>query len=68
MGTFTESNTCNPYTGQIASVAMTSSAAGSATFTLTPVAAGTCTITVSDNAGRNTSVSVSIATAAITVQ
>lgn len=67
-GTFTESDSCNPLTGQIATVTTSSNAHGAATIQVAPVSAGTCSITVSDSSGRNTNVSVSVATAAITVQ
>jgi len=67
-GRYTESDTCNPYTGQIAAVATVANGNGAASYSVTPINAGTCTVTISDGAGRSSSVSVSIAAAAITVQ
>jgi hypothetical protein len=67
-GAFTESDTCNPLTGQIATVTTLSNAHGAATIQVAPIGPGTCSITVGDSSGLNTTVSVSVATAAITVQ
>jgi hypothetical protein len=66
-GTFTESDTCNPLSGAIASVAAQSNANGAATYAITPLAAGTCNVTISDTSGRGTTISVSVASAAITI-
>jgi hypothetical protein len=67
-GSFTESDTCNPTSGEIASVVAGAKSAGSATYAVTPIAAGTCTVTVLDTAGHATAVDVTVSTAAITVQ
>jgi hypothetical protein len=67
-GTFTESDTCNPYSGEIASVVAGAHSAGSATYAVTPVGAGACAIRVTDTAGNATAVNVTVSTAAITVQ
>lgn len=67
-GAFSESDTCNPYSGEIAAVVAGSNGAGSATYAVTPVAAGTCTITITDATGRAAGVDVTVSTAAITVQ
>ena len=67
-GAFTESDTCNPYSGEIASIAAGAKSAGSATYAITPIGAGTCTITFADAAGHTTGVNVTVSTAAITVQ
>jgi hypothetical protein len=66
-GTFTESDTCNPLSGAIASVAPQSNAHGSATYAITPLSAGVCNVTISDTSGRGTTISVSVASAAITI-
>ena len=66
-GTFTESDTCNPLSGAIAGVAMQSNANGAATYAITPLAAGVCNVTISDTSGRGTTISVSVASAAITI-
>lgn len=66
-GSFTESDTCNPASGKIASVVASATSTGSATYAVTPIAAGTCTITVLDTASHATAVNVTVSTAAITV-
>jgi hypothetical protein len=66
-GAFTESDTCNPLTGAIAGVAAQSNANGAASYAITPLSAGTCSVTVSDSAGHATTISVSVASAAITI-
>ena len=60
-GTLSQTNTCNPSAGTIATV---SPASGSApvTFTVTPQGAGTCTITVSDTNGQSTALTVTVTT------
>jgi hypothetical protein len=67
-GAFTESDTCNPLTGQIAAIAAGASSSGSQTYAVTPVSAGTCAVTVSDSTGKNVKIGVTVSTAAITVQ
>lgn len=67
-GTFTESDTCNPYGGEIAAVVTSSDGMGAATYAVTPIGAGACTITVTDAAGRAAGVDVTVSMAAITVQ
>jgi len=67
-GTFAESDTCNPFSGVVASVSVASSSAGKATYAVTPLGAGTCAVTATDTAGRATSVNVTVSTAAIVVQ
>jgi hypothetical protein len=66
-GTFTESDTCNPLSGAIASVAAQSNANGAAAYVIAPLGAGTCNVTISDTSGRGTTISVSVASAAITI-
>jgi len=67
-GAFTESDTCNPLTGQIASVTAVSNTGGAASYQVAPIAAGACTVTITDASSRSATISVSVATAAITVQ
>ncbi len=67
-GAYNEADTCNPYSGSIAKVTVSSSAPGTVSYSVLPVAAGICNITVSDAAGHNVSISVSVASANITVQ
>ena len=67
-GSFTESDTCDPYSGAIAAVSTGAKSAGTAAYVVAPLAAGTCTITVTDASGHAAAVSVSVSTAAITVQ
>jgi hypothetical protein len=67
-GSFTESDTCNPYSGEIAAVAAGATSLGSATYNVTPMAAGSCTMTVTDSASHGVSITVTVSTAAITVQ
>ena len=67
-GAFTESDTCNPYSGEVASVVASTSSAGSATYAVTPMGAGTCAITFTDASARTATVDVTVSTAAITVQ
>lgn len=66
-GTFIENDTCSPLSGAIASVATQSNANGAATYVITPLAAGTCNVTISDTSGRGTTISISVASAAITI-
>lgn len=66
-GAFTENDTCNPLSGTIALITVQSNANGSATYAIAPIAAGTCTVTVGDSAKHTTMISVSVATAAITI-
>jgi hypothetical protein len=66
-GTFNESDTCHPLSGAIASVAAQSNASGAATYAITPLSAGVCNVTISDTSGRGTTISVSVASAAITI-
>lgn len=68
LGAFTESDTCNPLTGQIVGITTLSNTQGIANYQVAPIGAGTCAITVTDASGRSTNISVSVATAAITVQ
>lgn len=65
-GAFTERDTCNPLTGEIATVAATTSGPRGA-YTVTPIGPGTCQITVSDASGGSTGVSVAVSAAVITV-
>lgn len=68
---FTESDTCNPLTGQIAAVSpvvLASPPPGTATYNVSPINAGTCAITVTDAGGQSVTVPVNVSTAAITVQ
>lgn len=67
-GTFTESDTCNPPSGAVATVVALSNASGTATYAVTPQGAGTCTITVTDTSGHGVAIPVSVSTAAISVQ
>jgi hypothetical protein len=60
-GTLTQTNTCNPSSGTIATVSPVSGAAP-VTFTVTPQAAGTCTITVSDTNGQSAALTVTVTT------
>jgi len=67
-GSFTESDTCNPYAGRIATVVSAGSSSGSQTYTVTPDGAGTCEVTVRDTQGNSVAISVTVTVAAITVQ
>lgn len=67
-GGFTESDTCNPFSGEIAAVSAGSNGNGAATYAITPVAAGTCTVTVTDASNRTIAVQITVSTAAISVQ
>lgn len=60
-GTFTQSNTCNPNSGTIATI---SPASGTApvTFTVTPQSAGSCTVTIGDSSGQSTSLTIGVTT------
>jgi hypothetical protein len=66
-GAFHESDTCNPLSGAIAGVAATSNGNGTATYAITPLSAGVCNVTISDASGHGTTISVSVASAAITI-
>lgn len=68
-GTFRESDTCNPLTGEIAAVsAVASATAGSASYSVAPTGAGSCQITISDGAGQSVPIPVTVSAAVITVQ
>lgn len=66
-GAFTETDTCRPATGAIASVAAVAGASPAA-YAVTPLGAGTCSIAIADASGRTTSVTVVVSTASIGVQ
>jgi len=66
-GGFTESDTCSPLSGTIASVVANANAVP-ASYTVTPVGAGTCTITISNAAGGAVTLGVTVSTAAVVVQ
>jgi hypothetical protein len=63
-GTLTESDTCNPSAGILASVSP-SSGTSPATFTVTPRAVGACTVKISDANGQSATESVSVASGTI---
>lgn len=67
-GTFSESDTCDPLSGEIAAVAAASPAPGSASYAVTPAGVGSCRITVSDTVGKTVAIPVTVSAAAITVQ
>jgi hypothetical protein len=66
-GTFTESDTCAPLSGTIATVAAKSGSKG-AWYSVTPQSAGTCAITVTGGGGSTASVPVTVSAASIVVQ
>jgi hypothetical protein len=66
-GSFTESDTCAPLTGTIATV-HANATTGTASYAVAPIAAGTCQITVSNSAGQAVVVPVTVSTFALTVQ
>lgn len=59
-GTFTESDTCHPAAGTIATVAPANANGPSATFTVTPQSAGSCAVTVTDAYGQTSAVTVGV--------
>jgi hypothetical protein len=66
-GAFSESDTCAPLTGAIATV-HANATSGTASYTVTPVGPGACSITVRDTAGGAVTVPVTVSTLALTVQ
>ncbi|HVS45493.1 MAG TPA: hypothetical protein VMS32_02395 [Verrucomicrobiae bacterium] len=61
-GAFTESDTCNPSGGTIATVAPSSGSGPSFTFTVTGVAAGTCAATFADSNGQRVTTNIGVTT------
>ncbi len=59
-GTYTETDTCHPSSGTIATLSPTSAGGPNAIFTVTPVNAGTCTITITDGIGNTAAVSIGV--------
>ena len=66
-GVFTETDTCSPLTGTIATV-HANATSGTASYTVAPVAPGTCSIVVGDASGRNVTIPVTVSTLAVTLQ
>ncbi len=64
-GTFSETDTCAPLTGTIATV---TPASGTASYTVTPIGAGSCSITVKDASGGSVTLPVTVSALAVTVQ
>lgn len=60
LGTFTETDNCNPGAGTIATVAPGSAGGPNATFTVTPQGAGSCTITITDSNSHSAAVSIGV--------
>lgn len=65
---FSEADTCNPSSGQIATIATSSASGPSATYSATGVNAGTCTATFSDGSGQKQTISISVTTSGWTIQ
>ncbi|MHB8177882.1 MAG: hypothetical protein ACYDA5_09640 [Vulcanimicrobiaceae bacterium] len=66
--TLTESDTCNPSAGQIATVSPTGGSGPSLTVTVTGVAAGSCSATFTDAYGSTASVAITVTTSGWTIQ
>ncbi len=67
-GTFTESDTCNPSGGQIATIAASSAAGASATYVATGISAGSCTATFSDSTNQHITIPVVVTTNGFIIQ
>jgi hypothetical protein len=67
-GAISETDTCSPGGGAIATITPASASGPNATFTVTPQSAGTCTVTVHDAFGQTAPVSVTVTTTGLTVQ
>jgi hypothetical protein len=67
-GTYTESDTCNPGTGPIATIALTSGSGASVTYTVTGISAGICAATFTDAFGQQTSSTIYVTLTSLGVQ
>ena len=66
-GTMTQTNSCSPSAGVIATVSPVSGTAP-VTFTVTPQAVGSCSITISDSNSQSATVAVTVTTESIVIQ
>jgi hypothetical protein len=67
-GTFTETDTCNPGTGTIATFSPASGSGPTLNVTATGVAAGTCSITYADSFNQQQTVTVIVTTNSFIIQ
>lgn len=67
-GTFTESDTCNPGSGKIATIATANAAGPSANYIATGVSAGSCTATFSDSTNQHVTIPIVVTTNSFGIQ
>ena len=66
--TFSESDTCNPQAGTIATVTPASANGPSSAFTVTSIGAGQCTVTITDQNNQSAQVTVNVTITQGTIQ
>jgi hypothetical protein len=66
-GTFTESDTCSPVAGTIATISPGTGSGPSLPQTVTGVAAGTCVVTFTDSHGQTGSSTITVTTSSIII-
>jgi hypothetical protein len=67
-GAFSESDTCNPGSGQIATIASGNPNGPTATFVATGIASGTCNATFSDTNNQHETISITVTTNGFIIQ
>ena len=67
-GVFSEMDTCNPSSGQLATIVTTNPAGPSANYTVTGVIAGTCSAIFSDSTNQHITVTITVTTSGFGIQ